>query len=195
MRRLRQWIARTRYVPRDQSTRTHPRPKLGHSRDAWLPAVSVTCQRQPEGFSQKAHQVVDKDKCRNNGRIAQDAKARLGMQQSRLARGQSRRSKDEAANYHRHNADDDRDIRNIRKQSVEIPKQASVIKQFEIREGVDQIRKIDQQEGEKSPADESMQNARSQAETKNGLEQSHFEDKFANPFSMPVTSLFCPAHC
>ena len=41
---------------------------------------------------------------------------------------------------------------------------------------------IDQKKRKKAPTDESVQNTGAKPESKNGLEQSHFENEIANPF-------------
>jgi hypothetical protein len=57
-----------------------------------------------------------------------------------------------------------------------------VFEQFEVGVGVDQVREVDQQEGQEAPADQRVQDAGSQPETKNGLEESDLDDQFSNPF-------------
>ena len=87
---------------------------------------------------------MQEDKSRHDRGVTHDACPRCGMQQSGLARGQSCGPQYEAAKDHRQNANDDRDIRNIRKQSISIAKQACMLKEFESGIGVNQIREINE---------------------------------------------------
>src|SRR5690349_20527378 len=99
---------------------------------------------------------MGKERGSDDGRIPQDASTRLWMQQGCVARCERSCFEDVTSKGERSHANQDANAKEICKQTIDIPEQACVFKEFEAGITVDQVRQIDQQIREKSPADQTM---------------------------------------
>ena len=124
---------------------------------------------------------MDEDKRSDHRRIAHDPRACLGQQVSRLVRIQVLRAENEAADRHPDDSHQQGDTRHIRKEPVNISEPAGVFQQFESGISVDQVGQVDEQESDETPADQAVQDTRSEAVTEDRLEQADLDDQLAEP--------------